>query len=156
MNKLLKISIVGSLVLGFSSTVTAGKEPSLAEKAVEYRQGGFQVMAWNFGAMGAMVKGETPFDAKVFADKADKVSFSSKLMMEGFEVKGSEKGHHTEAKPAVWKEWDKFKEVMDKLQEQTAKLAEIAKTATTVEEVKAQFAETGKVCKNCHEDYKQD
>jgi cytochrome c556 len=134
----------------------AEEGPSLPEKAVKYRQGAYFVIAWNFGAIGAMVKGEMPFDAKVLAEKAERVNMMTKMLIEGFEVKGSEKGHHTEAKPAVWKDWEKFKEGQTKFQEATAKLAEVAKTAASAEDVKVQFQEVAKMCKDCHENFKED
>lgn len=156
MNKLLKVSIASLLALGISGTVAMAKEPPLAEKAVKYRQGAYFVIAWNFGNIGAMVKGEKPFDAKELADRADKVQMMSKMLLEGFEVKGSEKGHRTEAKPEIWKEWDKFKSGIEKFQEEAAKLADVAKTATKAEDVKAQFGTVGKLCKDCHETFKED
>jgi len=33
------------------------------EKAIEYRQSVFTVVGWNFKPMGAMIKGEKPFNA---------------------------------------------------------------------------------------------
>ena len=58
--------------------------PSPAERAVTYRQGVFHAIAWNFGPMSGMVKGEIPFDAKAFALKAERVAFLSTLPLEGF------------------------------------------------------------------------
>lgn len=156
MNKLLKVSIASLLALGISGTVAMAKEPPLAEKAVKYRQGAYFVIAWNFGGIGAMVKGEMPFDAKVLAEKADRVNTMTKMLLEGFDVKGSEKVRGTEAKPEVWKDWEKFKEGQMKFQEEAAKLAEVAKTATKAEDVKAQFGTVGKLCKDCHEKFKED
>ena len=156
MNKLLKVSITSLLALGISGTVAMAKEPTLAEKAVKYRQGAYFVIAWNFGNIGAMIKGDKPFDAKELADRADKMQMMTKMLMEGFEVKGSEKGHHTEAKPEVWKDWEKFKEGQMKFQEEATKLAEVAKTATKAGDVKAQFDTVGKLCKDCHEKFKED
>lgn len=159
MNKRLKTTLAGLLALGIGNYATianADENASLPEKAVKYRQGAYFVIAWNFGAIGAMVKGEMPFDAKVLAEKADRVNVMTKMLIEGFEVKGSEKGYHTEAKPSVWKDWEKFKEGQTKFQEATAKLAEVAKTAASAEDVKAQFQDTAKLCKDCHENFKED
>jgi cytochrome c556 len=45
---------------------------------------------------------------------------------------------------------------MGQLQEKSARLAEVAKTATQVEVVANQLGETAKVCKGCHEKYRED
>ena len=153
-NKLIKIGLIGSVLSMGINTIAYAKEKDSTEDAIEYRQAAFEVLVWNFAPMGAMVKGKIPFDAKVFAERAANVAFLSKMPLEGF-IPGSDKGE-TDAKPAIWQNWDDFKAKMGKLQEETAKLAEVAKTATKVEEVAKQFGETGKVCKGCHEKYRED
>jgi cytochrome c556 len=52
--------------------------------------------------------------------------------------------------------WPNFKAGMTKFEEESAKLAEAAKSAKAVDEVKAQFLETAKTCKGCHENFKED
>ena len=154
MKKLFQIGVIGVLSLGIGMTALAdGKNPSKMD-AIEYRQAVFEVIVWNFRPLGAMVKGKIPFEAKVFAEKAANVAFLSKMPLEGF-VPGTDKGD-TDAKANIWDNWEDFKSKMTSLQEETAKLAEVAKTATKVEEVKEQFGKTVKVCKGCHEDYKAD
>ncbi|BAP54621.1 cytochrome c, class II [Thioploca ingrica] len=148
-----KIGLMGTLLsIGINTIVDAAENKTT--DAIEYRQAAFEVLAWNFGPMGAMVKGKIPFDAKTFAERAANVAFLSKMPLEGF-IPGSEQGE-TDAKPIIWQEWDDFKAKMGQLQEKSAKLAEVAKTATKVEEVANQFGETAKVCKGCHEKYRED
>ncbi|GEM_PF-38797 len=153
MKMLYKLSLAGLFALNMGNALAS---ESLVDKAIEYRKGAFAVMAWNFGTLAAMVKGEQAFDAQAFAEKAGRVALIANLpIVEGFEVEGSDKGK-TEAKPEIWKDFDKFKSGLGKLQEEADKLAEVAKTAKTVDEVKDQFAATGKVCKGCHEEFKED
>jgi cytochrome c556 len=153
-NKLITIGLIGATLSMGINTMTFAKEENSAVDAIEYRQAAFEVLVWNFAPMGAMVKGKIPFDAKTFAERAANVAFLSKMPLEGF-IPGSDKGE-TEAKPEIWQNWDDFKAKMDNLQKETAKLAEVAKTATKVEEVAEQFGETGKVCKGCHDKYRED
>ncbi len=149
----LKIGLMGTLLSIGINTIADAAENKTTD-AIEYRQAAFEVLAWNFGPMGAMVKGKIPFDAKTFVERAANVAFLSKMPIEGF-IPGSEQGE-TDAKPIIWQEWDDFKAKMGQLQEQSAKLAEVAKTATKIEEVANQFGETAKVCKGCHEKYRED
>lgn len=128
--------------------------PSPAERAVTYRQGVFHAIAWNFGPMSGMVKGEIPFDAKAFALKAERVAFLSTLPLEGF-VPDSLVGK-SEAKPEIWDNMDDFKSRMQTFETEAAKLAEVAKGAGAVADVKPQFGKVGQACKDCHDKYKKD
>lgn len=150
MKKLFQIGVISVLSLGISMTALANGKTD----AIEYRQAVLEVIAWHFGPLGAMVKGKIPFESKDFAKKSANVALLSKMLLEGF-VPGSHKGD-TDAKAEIWDNWEDFKNQMAMLEQETDKLAEIAKTATKVEEVAAQFGKTVEVCKGCHEDYKAD
>ena len=132
----------------FTGIATAQVKP---EDAIKYRQGVYRVIGWNFGPMAAMAKGEKPYDAAAFARHAEIVAFMSKLPMEGF-IPGSDKGE-TKAKPEIWSDMDDFKAKLEKMQNEAAKLAEVAKGGD-FNAVKAQLGETGKACKACHDKYR--
>ena len=68
------------------------------EDAIKYRQGVMAAQGWNFGAMGAMVKGEKPYDKAEFARRAENLAALSKMSLEGFTIEGSDKGK-SKAKP---------------------------------------------------------
>jgi cytochrome c556 len=122
------------------------------DDAIEYRQGAMTVMGEHFGRIGAMVNNKAPFDAKAAADNAAVVAFMSKLPFAGF-IEGTEKGHDTKAKPAIWKEADKFKAAATKMQDDVAKLNTVAQGGN-MDEIKAAFGEAGKSCKACHDEYR--
>lgn len=126
------------------------------EKAIEYRQSAFHVMGWHFKTMGAMVKGEIPFDKETFSKKADIVAFASTLPSEGF-VKGTSSSEFTEskAKAILWKKMDDVKAKSEANQKETKTLAEIAKTGDE-KAIKEQFGKTAKTCKACHDDYREE
>ena len=124
---------------------------SKSEEAIKYRKGVYAVMGWNFRPMVQMVKGERPYDAAEFARNAEIVAYMSKLPLEGF-TPGSETGD-TQAKPEIWLDMDDFKAKMEKMQGEAAKLAQVAKGGD-FDAIKAQFGETGKACKACHDKYR--
>ena len=124
------------------------------EDAVEYRQGLMTVIGWNFGPLGAMVKGKKPFDATAFALHADRIAFLSDQVIEGF-PKGSDKGAHTDAKAALWANFDDFGEKAKAFNTEARALAEVAKTKDEAKS-KAQFKKVAEACKACHEKYKND
>ncbi len=143
------VILASLLVVAFSSNVSADEVKP--EDAIKYRKSVMTVISWQFKPLGAMVKGERPFDKDVFIKNAAYLEVLSKMPLEGF-VAGSDKGE-TKAKPEIWAEMEKFKGGMEKLQAETAKLAQVAKTGD-MNQIKAQFGETGKTCKACHDNFK--
>jgi cytochrome c556 len=132
----------------FSTGVFAQAKP---EDVIKYRQGAYKVIGWNFGPMAAMVKGERPYDKAAFARHAEIVAFVGRLTLEGF-TPGTDKGD-TKVKPEAFAKMDDFKAKMSKMNDETAKLAEVAKTGS-FDDIKKQFGTTGATCKACHDDYK--
>jgi cytochrome c556 len=122
------------------------------DRAIKYRQGAMNTMSWHFGILGAMAKGERPYNKDEAIKRASYVAELSKLPWEGF-IPGSDQGAPTKAKPEVWKEPAKFKELQDKLMAETAKLEMVAKTGDEAA-FKAQVGATGKACGNCHDDFR--
>jgi cytochrome c556 len=150
MNKLIKVSLAG--VLSFGISMAASADDDEIEEAIEYRQAGMEMIAWNFGRMAAMVKGKMPYEAAEFAKRAENVAALSKMSLEGY-IPGSDEGD-TDAKAKIWTNWADFKAKMVEFENQAVQLADVAKTATTLEEVKPQFKNTA-VCKGCHKKYKK-
>jgi len=117
-----------------------------------YRQSWFALLAMNFGPIGAMVKGEMPWDdakLKVFA--SDMAALTSMDVARGF-APGSEKGT-TRAKPGIWEHPDDFKAKLTDLQTAVAGLKTAADSADR-QAVAAAVGATGKACKACHDEYK--
>ena len=123
------------------------------DDAIDYRMGLMTVIGWNFGPLGAMVKGKTPFDTADFAKHADRVAYLSDQILEGF-PKGSDKGH-TDAKPEIWANWDDFQSKAKDLNTQAKLLADVAKANDEAKD-KEQFKKVAETCKACHDKYKKD
>ena len=140
--------LLAALVVSFAQSAMAQK----AEDAIKYRQGVFRVIGWNFGSMAAMAKGKKPYDAQEFARNAEIVAFMSQLPLEGF-TPGSETGD-TRAKPDIWLDLDDFKAKLEKMQQEVAALAKVAKTGNFGAS-KEQLGEAGQACKACHDKYRE-
>ncbi len=119
------------------------------EQAIKYRQSTFSVMATHFSDIGAMVKGEKPFDAKAAAANADVVATLSALPWAGFGP-GTEGG---KAKAAIWKEMDKVQAGAADLQKAAANLRTAAASGN-LDNIKKAFGATAQTCKACHDSYK--
>lgn len=122
------------------------------EDATNYRQSAFFVMGQHFSRIGAMANGKIPFDAAAAKENADIVAVMAKLPFAGF-VPGTEKGHDTKTRPEMWTEQAKFKDLAEKMQAETVKLAAAAKTGA-LDKIKSAFGNTAQSCKACHDNYR--
>ena len=148
-----KVFLGGAMLLVATTLPTHAQDADPKKEAIEYRQAVMKIVGWNFKPMGAMVKGDQPFNAKAFAVHAkDLAAVSSVNILAGFPEDTDGKG--SKAKPEIWMKWDDFKKKMGDMTRETAKLAEVAKGGDEAA-MKKQFGETGKTCKGCHDDYKE-
>jgi cytochrome c556 len=120
------------------------------EDAIKYRQSAFTVMANSFGKIGAVVKGEAPFNKDEVAKNAAVVATLSTLPWQAF-GSGTEGGN---ALPEVWSDNAKFKAASDKMQLAVANLNAAAQSGDQ-EAIKKAFGAAGATCKGCHDDFKK-
>jgi cytochrome c556 len=148
MNKsILTLIAIGATTLSFSAAAQFAKP----EDAVKYRKAAFTVMSAHTQRLGQMAQGKVPFDAKIAAENAEVVADMAKLPWAAF-GEGTDTAD-TKAKPEVWKQGVKFKEIADKLQADTAKLAVAAKSGKE-DAFKTAFTAAAGNCKSCHDDFK--
>ena len=124
------------------------------DKVIHYRQGVYTMIGWNFGPMGAMVKGQVPFDAAEFSKRAERVAWLAQQIEEGFPP-GSGTGATTDAKPGIWQDFADFQAKLADLQRESQALATTAKAGDEAA-TKAQFIKTAGTCKACHDVYRAD
>ncbi|MCC8987988.1 MAG: cytochrome c [Candidatus Contendobacter sp.] len=155
MNKQLAMVLAGGILGASVLTAVQAADPK-PQDVVDYRKSVYTIIGWNFKPIGAMMKGEVPFDAAAVARHAQYVEMMSKAAPEGF-AKGSgpDAVKDTEAKPEIWTNPDKFKTAMSNFQQESAKLAEVAKVGKEAD-IKAQFGKTAETCKACHKEFKKD
>jgi cytochrome c556 len=147
-----RLFVTAVAVIGALTGLNAQAQFQKPEDAIKYRQSVFTVMANHLGRVGAMAQGRTPFDAKAAADNAAIVVTMSKLPFAAF-VEGSDKGAPTRAKPEVWKDMSKVKDLASKMQAEAEKFDAAAKTGN-LDTIKAALGDLGKACKACHDDYR--
>jgi cytochrome c556 len=152
MKSLLRQFVGLILVAGIAGTAYAQSPFAKPQDAIQYRQSAMFIMGQQFGRIAAVVKGKRPFDKEEVARSAAIVKEMSTLPWEAF-VAGTDKGK-THAKSDIWTEAAKFKSHQEKLEQEAAKLAEVAKGGD-LDAIKRQFGATGKACKSCHDDFKK-
>ena len=132
-----------------------GAQSALAgdlERALEYRQGVMNVYGWNMKAMSDMMKGNKPYDAKVFARHAGDLANAATLdVLAGFPPE-SDQGE-TDARPDIWFDFDDFTQKLDDLRSASRNLSQVAAGGDKAA-VGDALGKTGKTCKACHDSYK--
>ncbi len=153
MNTALRLAFVaGSLLAG--SAVVAQDQPTPAERAHQVRQAHMMLFAYNLGPLGAMAKGEMEWNGDLAATHAQNIASLASVDMSSYWVEGSDSEllEDSRALPAIW---DNLDDVASK-EEAVAKAATAAAQAAGEgqEAFAAAFADLGKSCGGCHEDYR--
>ena len=130
-------------------SVPAAAQFAKTEDAIKYRQSAMFIQGQHVGRLGAMAAGRVPYDAAVAVSNAEVVAEISRLPWAGFGP-GTEGG---KAKPEIWKEQTKFKELSERLMGETDKLLVAAK-AGNLDALKAAMGSVGETCKTCHDTFR--
>ena len=141
--KTIAVLVVFGILIGAASA-----QFSKPEDAIKYRQSVMFVIAQHFGRLGAMVKGNQPYDQKTFASNAAIIETLSGLPWEAFLAPGSEKGKTT-MKSSVLKDPERFKSLSRSFESEVGKLSTAAK-GNDFDAIKAQFGAVAQSCKSCH------
>ncbi len=145
------VTVLAMLAVAIGGAVSAWAQMK-PEDAIKYRQSAMFLVGQNFGPLAAMAQAKIPYDKDAAVMSADIVAFVSRLPLRGFQP-GTDTGGNTKAKPEIWENMDDFKAKLEKMQQETAKLAEVAQSGD-FNALKAQVGETGKACKACHDKYR--
>lgn len=148
--KALRVAVVSGLMVCGVAPLAQAADP---EEAIEYRQGIFEAFAWNFGPMGAMVKGKMPYDQAVVTRNAKRLAMLSDMPWEAF-TEDSDFGD-TDAKPEIWSQRSEFESRIEAFEKEAGKLAEVAAQGDR-KAFRTQFGEVAKACKGCHDDFRED
>ena len=144
---ILTLIAVGASAVSFSAAAQFAKP----EDAIKYRKAALSVMAEHNKRLGQMAQGKVPFDAKIASENAEVVAEMAKLPWAAF-GEGTETAD-SKAKPEIWKQGAKFKDIADKLQADSTKLVAAAKSGKE-DAFKAAFSAAAGNCKSCHDDFR--
>lgn len=119
--------------------------------AVKYRQAAFQVLGTHVQRLGAMAKGDAPFDKANAEANAVMVELLSRQLVGAFPP-GADMAP-SKAKPEVWQDAAQFKTHQDQLQAASSKLTGAARLGDLAA-FKAAFNTLSQTCKACHDGYR--
>jgi cytochrome c556 len=125
---------------------------SKPERAVQYRQAAFTIMNNHMGRISLAVQGKVPYDRDAVLRSAEIIEIVGKLPYEAF-TPGSDL-MESKAKPSIWNEEAKFKQLATEMQAETVKLTAAAKSGN-LDNIRNQFRTTAKSCDACHDAYRE-
>jgi cytochrome c556 len=144
------------IVLALGAVPQAASADAHFEKAVKARQAFMRVYAFNIGLLGAMAKGDIPYDAKLADAAANNLLAASNMKNAAMWPKGSDAdsglGVETRAKPEIWDNFPKVREKHQNLTDALTKMAAVA--GNGLDSVRANMKAVGGGCKGCHEDFR--
>ena len=145
MTWILAVAVLGLLV------GAAFAQFAKTEDAIKYRQSAMFMIGQHFTRMGAVVKGDVPYNKEVFEKNAVLVESLYRLPLEAFMAPGSDKGSGMKAEALTQK--DKFTQMHTATEAELAKLVAVAKGGD-LNVIKPQFGEAGASCKACHDAFR--
>jgi len=154
----MKGSLARSLfaVAALALAANAGAQ-SKPEDKIRIRQSGYTFMAWNMGKIKDMaVDDKLPFDARQVEAAANVIAAIANSGLGALFSKDTLDGtgwKKTRLKPEFFDKPDEVKEVAINFVKQANELQKAAASGDKAA-IKAQFGETGKACKACHEKFR--
>jgi cytochrome c556 len=128
-----------------------GAQAQSDEAFVQYRQKVMSSQGASMGAINDILKNKLPYQEHIAAHARD-IAAMSALIGEAFKkqiVEGK-----TDAKPEIWKEWEKFVAAAEALANESSKLATVAQSGT-MEAIGDQAKKVGGACGDCHKPYRK-
>ncbi len=142
-------ALTACLAAGFTLDAAAQAKP---EVLVKQRQAAMTLIGKYWGPMGAMAQGKAPFNVQVVQRNSAYLETLAKMPWDGFDA--STKGEKSAALPAIWDKAGEFKQAQERLESETAKLAQVGKGGDEAA-IKAQMGAVGKACGGCHETFRE-
>lgn len=149
MQKKLLIALAAGAVLAVSVAGVGVAQSNMAS-LVKERQESMGLMGRNMGAIGRVVRGEEANIAAA-ATAATVINENAKKIATEFPAgTGRDAIPESRARPEVWSQRAEFDAAANRLAEESAKFAEVAKGGN-LEAMKTAYATLGQACGGCHE-----
>ena len=152
---LVAVATASMTISTHSVNAAEAKSERQAANAVQFRQSLLQLVRSNLGPLGAMAKGQIPYDVNVMSTNAVRLEQLSLMLPDYFETDTRAFSVETESLPKIWDEMDSF---LSKANDLTvaAKALQVASKSGDESEYRAAIGKVGSTCKGCHDSYKKD
>ncbi len=149
-----------TLIAAFFAAVLLGDVASLAAAddpaaIISYRQKTMGAIGGHMGAIAAIAKGEVSFKDDLVGH-AHAINEMSKNLARLFPKGSGKEAGESRALAAIWEKWDDFEAAIKRLQDESAKLVEVAKGGDMAA-IGAQVGALGKKgCGGCHKPFREE
>lgn len=151
--KTINPAVRGLVVTACLAAMVGAHAQSAPEKAIKARQSAYYLIGDQMARINATAKGDLAFDKAAMQQSGEILGLLSKAVHSYFPA-GSDQGAPTKAKPEVWKEAARFKQLGEASHEETLKLKTALATGDLAA-IKAAYGATAKSCKACHDNFKE-
>ncbi len=127
---------------------------SAVDGAIKARKAHMSLYAFNVGMLGAMAKGDAPYDSAAASAAASNLAALASLNAAAYWPQGSAKGEaeNTRALPAIWENMSDVGAKAGALRDATAALA--AAAGTDLASLQGALGPVGQACGACHQTYR--
>jgi cytochrome c556 len=127
--------------------------PTPAERAIEYRQAVYKIVAGNFGPLTQIAQGKADFKPDAATKNAARLSQIATFIGDAYPDISKE--GKTRALPAIWSNRAEFDSLVKDFVTHTKTLADVTENSESAgDEYKAAVAAVGNDCKSCHDKYR--
>ena len=156
MKKTLLVTLA-TVALGTTTLVTFAQEEFPFQNQIEARQALMNVYRFNLGMLGAMAKGEMPYDASMASDAANNLLAAANMRNGAMWPAGSDMSapglaNMTAAKPEIWGDMSDIGEKSRALR--AAAEAMSAAAGDGLDALRSNMGALGDGCKGCHESFR--
>jgi len=127
--------------------------PTPAERAIEYRQAVYKIVAGNFGPLTQVAQGKADFNADTARKNATRLAQIAGFVGDAYPDISKE--GKTRALPAIWSNRAEFDAIVKDFNTHTKTLSDVVENSSSAgTELKAAVAAVGNDCKTCHEKFR--
>ncbi len=155
MKKLLPLVLIPTVFAASMTAAAPAKSDKEARAAVTFRQSLFQLVRSNMGPLGAMARGNIPFDAAVMEKNGMRLEQLGLMIEDYLSVDTREFKTDTSALDKIWDNQEDLSGKINDLVEASRNLQAVAK-AGDESKFRQAIGGVGRTCKACHDDYKAD
>ena len=150
------LALTGSAMLMAQTPQASGAAPAgptPAERAIEYRQAVYKIVAGNFGPLSQVAQGKADFKAESAGRQATRLAQIATFVGDAYPDISKE--GKTRALPAIWSNRKEFDQIVADFATHTKTLAEVVENSSSAgDELKAAVAAVGNDCKACHDKFR--
>ncbi|MEJ0084555.1 MAG: cytochrome c [Pseudomonadota bacterium] len=148
----LLVSATCGLALAQTPPAAAPPGPTPAERAIEYRQAVYKIVAGNFGPLAQVAQGKADFRPDVARRQATRLAQIATFV--GDSYPDISKEGKTRALPVIWTDRAEFDRLVADFGAHTRKLAEVVEKGEAGADFQAAVTAVGGDCKSCHEKFR--